>query len=94
MGYFVHEHKGPLVAVVDIFKGRVSQTALLHLCLALLQGVVPEVAATEQQRLCLLVQLIESGLPVPWFEPYVVEPAFDRELVPHDFFLICKVLFF
>lgn len=52
----------------------------------------PFVPAGKQFE-CPLVQLIESGFGGPLFELDVAEPAFDRELVPHDFFLIGKVFF-
>lgn len=48
--YLVHEHKGPLMAVVDIFIGRISHTAMFHLCPACLQISVPEFVAKEQER--------------------------------------------
>lgn len=48
--HLVHEHKGPLMAVVDIFIGRVRHTAMLHLCPACLQIAVPEFVAKEQER--------------------------------------------
>lgn len=41
---------------------------------------------------CPLVQLIEPGFGGPLFELDVAEPAFDGELISHDFFLIGKVL--
>lgn len=40
-----------------------------------------------------LIQLIEPRLRSSLFELNVAEPAFDGELVPHDFFLIGEVLF-
>lgn len=52
----------------------------------------PFVPAGKQFE-CPLVQLVESGFGGSLFELDVAEPAFDRELVPHDFFLIGKVLF-
>lgn len=48
--HLVHEHKGPLMAVVDIFIGRVSHTAMFHLRPACLQVAVPELVAKEQER--------------------------------------------
>lgn len=50
-------------------------------------------APAGKQFECPLVQLVESGFGGPLFELDVAEPAFDGELVPHDFFLIGKVFF-
>lgn len=50
-------------------------------------------APAGKQFECPLVQLVESRFGGSLFELDVAEPAFDRELVPHDFFLIGKVLF-
>lgn len=51
-------------------------------------------APAGKQFECPLIQLVESGFGGPLFELDVAEPAFDGELVPHDFLLIRKVLFF
>lgn len=52
----------------------------------------PFVPAGKQLE-CPLIQLIEPWFWGPLFELDVTKPAFDGELVPHDFFLIGKVLF-
>lgn len=56
-------------------------------------GQLEPLIPAGQQLECPLIQLIESGLWGTLFELNVAEPAFDRELVPHDFLLIGKVLF-
>lgn len=60
----VHENKGPLVAVVDIFVGGISHTAMLHLCPACFQVAVPEFVAGGGRHW--LVSFMEHQNPSPY----------------------------
>lgn len=55
-------------------------------------GQLQPISPAGQQLQCPLIELIESGLRGTLLKLNVAEPAFDGELVPHDFLLIGEVL--
>lgn len=55
-------------------------------------GQLQPISPAGQQLQRPLIELIESGLRGTLLKLNVAEPAFDGELVPHDFLLIGEVL--